>query len=152
MKIANYTDKVNKYLNPVSPIFSTPFQNCRYKSDGEHWPDGNWAIGKRKPQSLMKMNCSTCVASDGSVFPENKAITQERDKFISTLKFCSKPGAEVWQLLGCFILLYLDAVIILLGHTCVTENNFTILIVVTLSNMSVNFLSVLLSQYFSLTL
>lgn len=101
-KIANYTDKVNKYLNPVSPIFSTPFQNCRYKYDGEHWPDGNWAIGKRKPQSLMKTNCSTCVASDGSVFPENKVITQKRDKFISTLKFCSKPGAEVWQLFGCF--------------------------------------------------
>lgn len=34
------TKKVN-YLNPVSVICLTPFQNCKYRSVGEQWPDGN---------------------------------------------------------------------------------------------------------------
>ena len=40
------------YMNPCSNIFETPYQNRKYQSLGVQLPDENWAIGKRKPQSL----------------------------------------------------------------------------------------------------
>lgn len=56
-------DEGKAYTNPKSNILRTPSQKIKYKSLGEQSPDGNWAIGNRKPPSLKKMNCNTWVAS-----------------------------------------------------------------------------------------
>jgi hypothetical protein len=50
-------------------IFKTPSQNKKYRSHGVQLPDGNSAIGKRKPQLLGNNIWRTCVANPGSVLP-----------------------------------------------------------------------------------
>ena len=61
--------QIVNYLSPVSVIFCTPFQNCKYIFVREKCPEGNWAIANRNPQSLRKMNCNTRVASEGLALP-----------------------------------------------------------------------------------
>lgn len=56
------------HVNPVSNIFFTPSQNRKNKELAKHPPEGNWAIGNRKPLSPRKTNCSTWVARTISSF------------------------------------------------------------------------------------
>ena len=65
------------YIKPSSIIFRTPSQNKKYRSLGEHDPEGNCAPGNLKPQSLRNTNWRTGVASSGSNFPRMWSILQK---------------------------------------------------------------------------